>query len=171
MHDVLRSKIQNPFHKFHNNFINFEKPLKFSKKSQNLGQMHEKEGLRPLPSEEKLDLGRKIIGDEVWSERERFREWRGNKSWERSRGMRYESCWPYIYKLSNSRHIERCQDLLSFKRVDRCSYRVGVHSKKKLNGSRSYREVIEDIKTFSMDRGAIKKLLRLRLKEFEELDR
>ena len=36
--------------------------------------MHEKEGLDPLPSEEKLDLGRKILEDEVWSERERFRE-------------------------------------------------------------------------------------------------
>ena len=33
--------------------------------------MHEKEGLGPLPSEEKLDLGRKILKDEVWSERER----------------------------------------------------------------------------------------------------
>ena len=37
-----------------------------------LGQMHEKEGLGPLPSEEKLDLCRKILEDEVWSERERF---------------------------------------------------------------------------------------------------
>ena len=30
--------------------------------------MHEKEGLGPLPSEEKLDLGRKILEEEVWSE-------------------------------------------------------------------------------------------------------
>ena len=30
--------------------------------------MHEKEGLGPLPSEEKLDLGRKILKEEVWSE-------------------------------------------------------------------------------------------------------
>ena len=32
--------------------------------------MHEKEGLGPLPSEEQLDLGRKVLEDEVWSERE-----------------------------------------------------------------------------------------------------
>ena len=45
---------------------------KIFKKSQKLGQMHEmheKEELGPLPSEEKLDLGRKILEDEVWSER------------------------------------------------------------------------------------------------------
>ena len=44
--------------------------------------MHEKEGLGPLPSEEKLDLGRKIPEEEVWSELERFWE---VKSQERSR--------------------------------------------------------------------------------------
>ena len=33
-------------------------------------EMHDKEGLGPLPSEGKLDLGRKILKDEVWSERE-----------------------------------------------------------------------------------------------------
>ena len=47
---------------------------KFSKNPKKLGQMHEmheKEGLGPLPSEAKLDLGRKILEDEVWSERER----------------------------------------------------------------------------------------------------
>ena len=37
-------------------------------------EMHEKEGLGALPSEEKLDLGRKILEDEVWSKRERFWE-------------------------------------------------------------------------------------------------
>ena len=37
-------------------------------------EMHEKEGLGPLPSEEKLDLGRKVFEDEVWSEREKFWE-------------------------------------------------------------------------------------------------
>ena len=34
-------------------------------------EMHEKEGLGPLLSEEKLDLGQKILEDEVWRERER----------------------------------------------------------------------------------------------------
>ena len=37
--------------------------------------MHEKEGLGPLPSEEKLNLGRRILEDDVWSERERERFW------------------------------------------------------------------------------------------------
>ena len=44
--------------------------------------MHEKEGLGPLPSEEKLDLGGKVLKEEVWSELERFWE---VKSQERSR--------------------------------------------------------------------------------------
>ena len=30
--------------------------------------MHEKKGLGPLPSEDKLNLGRKILEEEVWSE-------------------------------------------------------------------------------------------------------
>ena len=34
--------------------------------------MHERDGLGPLPSEEKLDLGQKILENEVWSERKRF---------------------------------------------------------------------------------------------------
>ena len=53
------------------------KKPKFSKNPKKLGQMHEmheKEELGPLPSEEKLDLGRKILEDEVWSEREKFWE-------------------------------------------------------------------------------------------------
>ena len=57
MHDVLRSKIQSPSQKFHNNSINFEKRQNFQKNPKKLGQMHEKEGLGPLPSEEKLNLG------------------------------------------------------------------------------------------------------------------
>ena len=78
MYDFLRSKIQNPSQKFHKNLISFENPKSFKKKNpKKLGQMHEmheKEGLGPLPSEEKLDLGRKILEDEVWSKRERFWE-------------------------------------------------------------------------------------------------
>ena len=78
MYDVLRSKIQNSSQKFHNNFINFEKPQNFQKNPKKLGQMHdmhEKEGLGSLPSEEKLNLGRRILEDDVWSERERERFW------------------------------------------------------------------------------------------------
>ena len=37
-------------------------------------EIHEKEQLKPLPSEDKLDPGRKILKDEVWSEREWFWE-------------------------------------------------------------------------------------------------
>ena len=70
MYDVLRSKIQSPSQKFHNNSINFEKCQNLKKNPKKLGQMHEKEGLGPLPSEEQLDLGRKVLEDEVWSERE-----------------------------------------------------------------------------------------------------
>ena len=71
MHDVLRSKIQSPSQKFHNNSINFEKRQNFKKNPKKLGQMHEKEGLGPLPSEEQLHIGWKVVEDEVWSERER----------------------------------------------------------------------------------------------------
>ena len=37
----LRSILQKPSQKFHNNFINFEKPQKKFQKPKNLGQMHE----------------------------------------------------------------------------------------------------------------------------------
>ena len=45
-------------------------------------EIHEKEGLGPLPSKEKLHLGQKILKDKVWSKREKFLE---VKSLERSR--------------------------------------------------------------------------------------
>ena len=56
-------------------------------------EMHEKEGLGSLPCGEKLDLGQKILKDEVWSERERFWE---VKRLERSREVRSESRRPFI---------------------------------------------------------------------------
>ena len=80
MHDVLRSK------KYKSHPKNFtitssilKNPKIFNKKKipKKVGQMHEmheNEGLGPLPSEEKLDLGQKIHEDEVWSERGRFWE-------------------------------------------------------------------------------------------------
>ena len=52
--------------------------------------MHEKEGLGPLPSEEKLNLGRKLLEDEVWSERERF--WEVKRLLESREIERNESC-------------------------------------------------------------------------------
>ena len=72
MHEVLRSKTQNPSQKFCNNLFDFEKPQIFHQTPK--VEMHEKEGLGSLPSEEKLDLGRKILEEEVWSEWERFWE-------------------------------------------------------------------------------------------------
>ena len=64
----------NPSQKFCKNLFDFEKPQIFHQtpkvRSQKMKCM-KKEGLGPLLSEEKLDLGRKILEDEVWSERER----------------------------------------------------------------------------------------------------
>ena len=84
MHDVLRlKKKKNLSQEFHKNSINFEKPQIFKKKKNpkmlgHMHEMHEKEGLGSLPCGEKLDLGQKILKDEVWSERERgFGRWRG----------------------------------------------------------------------------------------------
>ena len=41
MHDVLKSKLQTSSQKFHNNFINFEKPQNFYKNPKKFSQMHE----------------------------------------------------------------------------------------------------------------------------------
>ena len=76
MHDVLRSKLQSPFQKFHTNFINFEKPQNFSKNPKKLGQMHEKERIRTVTKWRKplsrpknpwgwsLEWGREVLGGE-----------------------------------------------------------------------------------------------------------
>ena len=68
--------------------------------------MHEKEGLGPLPSEEKLDLGRKILEEEVWSEWERFWE---VKSQERLREIEWnesEIARTLYIHLNNSQQIK-----------------------------------------------------------------
>ena len=58
MHEVLRSKLQNPSQKFCKNLFDLKNPKHFPKtpifRSKDM-KMHEKEGLRHLPSEEKLD--------------------------------------------------------------------------------------------------------------------
>ena len=75
MHDVFFLKKKTPIPKISQKLHQFWKTPKSSKNPKKLGQvneMHEKEGLGPLPSEEKLDLGPKILEDEVWSEREWF---------------------------------------------------------------------------------------------------
>ena len=76
MHEVLRSKTQNLSQNFAKTSLILKNP-KFFIKPQKLGHKRWntwKEGLGPLPSEEKLDLGRKILEEEVWSEWERFWE-------------------------------------------------------------------------------------------------
>ena len=60
MHDVFKFKHTKPILKISQKLHQFWKTPKFSKNPKKLGQMHEmheKEGLGPLPSEEKLDLG------------------------------------------------------------------------------------------------------------------
>ena len=139
MHDVLRSKIQNPSQKFHNNFINFEKsqnfqnpfqkvyknlinlknPKHFPKtpifRSKNL-KIYEKEGLGHLPSEENL------IKDEK-SLRKRLGVWeREVLGGEKSREIeRDQAKWElkhtdFIYRISlildKSRGVKRCRDLI-----------------------------------------------------------
>ena len=37
-----------------------------------MNEMHEKEGKQDLTSEGRINLGRKTLGNEVWSEREGF---------------------------------------------------------------------------------------------------
>ena len=95
-------------------------------------KMHEKEGLGHLPSEENLIKAEKSLRKRL-GVREKFWEVKGP---ERSSEMRAKSRGPFIYMLSNSRQIERCQEVSSFKGFDRCSYRIGVQGKKKLDGSR-----------------------------------
>ena len=119
--------------------------------------MHEKEGLGPLPSEEKLDLGWKILEEEVWSEWKRFWE---VMSQERSSEMSLRSREPFIYKLNNSRQIKRCREVSSFKGFDKCSYRAGVQGKKNLDGSRIYWGAVERTKCFSIDQPSYREVSR-----------
>ena len=62
MHEVLRSKNTKPIPKICKNLFDFEKPQKLGYER---WKMHEKERLGPLPSKERLDLGRKAFGKEV----------------------------------------------------------------------------------------------------------
>ena len=39
-----------------------------------MNEMHEKQGKQDLTSEGRINLGRKSLGNEVWSEREVFRK-------------------------------------------------------------------------------------------------
>ena len=58
MHEDFKAFSQKPTQKFHNNFINFEKPQKIFKNLKTWvknHEMHEYERFRDLPSEEELD--------------------------------------------------------------------------------------------------------------------
>ena len=65
MHNVLKPFKQNPYQKFHKNFINFEKPQNFSKipkvRSKGMKCMI-KWGIKDFTSEEEQDQGRKLLG-------------------------------------------------------------------------------------------------------------
>ena len=80
MHEVLNSFKQHPSQKFHKNFINFEKPQKFSKipkvRSKGMKCMI-KWGIKDLTSEEERDQGQNSPRNEIWSEREEFGMWKG----------------------------------------------------------------------------------------------
>ena len=106
----------NPSRKFCKNLNNFEKSQKFSKtpnfRSKDMKCMI-KRGIKDLTREEEQDQGKKSLGNEVWSEREKFRRWKG---WKQSREI--EDKWSHIARIiyienHNPRQIESCQELKS----------------------------------------------------------
>ena len=137
MHDVLKSKIQSPSQKFHNNFINFEKP-KIFKKSQKVRSNAWKRRIRTLTKWRKT--WSRLTNPWGWSLEWEREVWEGkrHKTDKRDQGKwDLKSCWTNIE--AQSRQLE----VLSFKKgrqmqlSSRCP-KVSI-AKKKLNGSRSYR--------------------------------
>ena len=92
MHEVFKIESSKPIQKLHKNLFDFEKP-QFCKNPKNLGFKEWnawKWENRSLPSEEKLDETRKMLEEEVRSERESVWEMnrcgqierdRGNENW------------------------------------------------------------------------------------------
>ena len=135
MHDVLRSKIQSPSQKFHNNFINFEKP-KIFKKSQKVRSNAWKRRIRTLTK-----------WRQTWSRPKN--PWGWSLEWKRERevlggeeaiGIKrdWEKWDPNltdpIYKssiiLDGSRGVERCQALKGSTDATIEQVSKGVHSQK-----------------------------------------
>ena len=111
IHEYLGSFKHNPTQKFRQNFINFEKPQKFSRKTKNRGlsmKCMKNEGLRTLTNEQELDLGRKSLGNEVWSEREVFGKVRSQKGSREIEKNEMEITLTLYIEILNSQWIERC---------------------------------------------------------------
>ena len=96
------------------------------------------EGLRTLTREEKLDLGQKLLGKEVWSDREMCGKVR-RRVLSREIKEKWEKCHAYpIYRNPN---FSMDWELSRIKKV-RNSYRGAIErypQQKGLDGSRSYR--------------------------------
>ena len=73
------------------------------------------EGLRTLTSDEELDLGRKSLGNEVWSEREVFGKVRSQKGLREIKKNEMEIVLTLYIENPVSRWIKMCQDLLRVK--------------------------------------------------------
>ena len=159
MHEHLRSFKYNPTQKFHQNFINFEKPQKLGQNAWNHDEWMKKRHTR----------GRKcsLRSKNTWVKR--FGVWeRGLGRWEdenyreRSRRNEENSHGPYIkknIKLDGSRGVERCRALKCVNYllksyqgfVERCPQQKGLDglisyraSKKFLDGSSRYQEAIKN---------------------------
>ena len=120
--------------------------------------MHKKEGLGPLPGDEKPYLGWKILKDEVWSEREVLggEEAIGiKKDREKWDLNRVDPIYRSLVILDRSRGVERCRALKGSTNAD--IEQVSIAKRSSMDWG-----AIEETETFSMDRGAIKKLSRLR---------
>ena len=79
MHEVLRSKLENPSQKFCKNLINLKNPKHFPKTPifRSKDKMHENEGLWHLPSEENLIKAEKSLRMKFGVRERGFGMWRG----------------------------------------------------------------------------------------------
>ena len=108
--------------------------------------MHEKEGEINIPDEEKWSLGRKTLGKEVWSKRERFWEVKSQQESREIEKNEPEIAWILYIEPFKSRQNESCREVSRFKL-------------RQMHLSNSYPEV-SIAKTGSMDRRVIKHLSR-----------
>ena len=146
MHDDLKPFSQSPSQKFHKNSINFEKPQSLSKipkvRSENMKCMIEWVK-RITPDERIWSLGRKSLGNKVFSEKNVFGRWKDTKvSREIERSESEIAQTLYIEPLKSGQ-IERYREVLRFKLRQMhlsSSYPGGRNF---LDGSRSYREAIK----------------------------
>ena len=123
-------------------------------------------------SEERIMLGRKSTGFEVQRERERgVQEVKRQvfvKRDQRKRSLKLH--WIYLQetRLDGSRAIENLSSSNS-RQINLLRCVENLSMTKNLDGSRSYREIIGQIETFSMDRESVEKLSRQILESFDGL--